>query len=301
MPMRRGLINTVVYLVLASVLVGCGGGREPGSEVVATSGPSINSDPAPSATSPSPSADGSTSTTALRRVELPAEIPEWQAVVVTTTDGVDIQGRYWAGADPAVIVTHGYDTATTGPYGERPPQTSESVLIWSGVLAESGHSVLAIEWRGHGESSGDFSVKASQLDLKAAYDFLRDRGSARVAVLAFYSSGPTATDLAANDAELDLAGLGLVWTPPQMTTFDSTQALPDVDEPVWVVGIEQPTQHRWSRRLADKAANLYAWYIAPSVSEGGESWLVQDYAGMQNQYIDGPEFAGQMLDFIESL
>jgi len=235
--------------------------------------------------------DDTTTTTIFNRlVPIPEEPPPFEEVTLTTEDGVDIYAKYWIDGPTAVIFTHEYDAAQAGSGGQRPPQSSDSVLIWTSVLAANGHTVLSPDWRGHGQSSGEYNVKESQLDAKAAYDFLVGEGYERIVMLAMTGSGPVVTDLIASDPGIEPAGLGLLWSPPQETGFDATRALPDVEASVWIIGYDSPRLARWPKLLEAKVVNHYGTYVFSQIPTG-------------LQFIDvyGEEFAGRLLDFVESV
>ena len=231
--------------------------------------------------------DVTTTTVFERLVPISAELPPWTVITITTEDGIDLHGKYWPGDDDAVILTHEYDAAAEASAGQRPPQSSDNLLTWAGVVAEAGHTVLAVDWRGHGQSGGTYNVKESQIDLAAAYGFLVAEGHDQITALAFAGSGPVVTDLAASG--LDFSALGLMWSPQQETGFDATTAITDVDEPVWIVTSDFPTLVRTAVFLERKTVNLYEKLIFPPVP-----------TGLQFVDVYGEEFAGRLLTFIES-
>jgi pimeloyl-ACP methyl ester carboxylesterase len=251
------------------------------------------------ATTTAASSPEETTTTAVhRRVALPEEPPAWEVVTITTEDGVDLHAKYWPGDDVAAVILHGFD-GPQGPYSEVIPHSSDEFLSLSGALAEAGHTVLSLDWRGHGQSTGEPDLDGAQIDMRAAYGFLRGEGYSTVCALAFFNSAPVVADLLAQHPEVTLAGLGLMWVPaPQEKGFDATLALPDVDAPIWIVAVDEPKQAHAARVMGDSAAKLGEIVMLPNLSAG---WPVQEVRGMPALHVDGEEFAGLLLDFVESL
>ncbi len=287
-------IPKFVAVAVATALVTAACSASVGGETGITS-PTDPTDPttedapeAPTTTRGAETNEETTTTTSARTAEIPAEPPPWETIALTTADGVELHGKYWAGGPTAVIFSHEYDAAQAGSTGQRPPQSSDTLLTWIAVIAAEGHTVLSIDWRGHGQSGGEYNVKESQIDLKTAYAFLESQGYGRIIMLALGGSGPVATDLAAKDPAVSFDGLGLLWSPPQETGFDATRALSEIEASVWIVGIDTPRQARWPKLLERNVENLYETFIFPRVPTG-------------LQFIDvyGEEFAGRLLDFVE--
>jgi hypothetical protein len=97
-------------------------------------------------------------------------------------------------------------------------------------------------------------------------------------------------DLSATDPEFELAGLGMLFTPLAETGFDAGQALAEMDEPVWLVGIDVGSFGGVTKRLEPKVVNLYDRTIFPAVP-----------SGLQFFDIYGEEYLGRQLEFVETV
>lgn len=243
-------------------------------------------------TTDSESPQESTTTTVFARlVEAAVESPPGeQEITLSTEDGEELFARFWPGDEIAVLFTHEYDAAQAGASGQRPPQSSDSISALSWTMAQNGHTVLAVDFRGHGQSSGSYSVKGSQVDMKTAYEYLAEQGYTTIVGMAQGGSAPVMANLAATDEAFDLAGIGMLFTPLGETGFDAGQALAELDEPVWLVGIDFGSFGGVTKRLEPKVVNLYDRIVFPSVP-----------SGLQFFDIYGEEYLGRQLDFVETV
>lgn len=291
----RMIVMAAVLLVASS----CAGSGSDLPDVPSTI-VEVGDDEAPDATtttatlesSDTDDATESTTTTTVfaRLVEQATEAPPFEVVTITTEDGEEIYGEFFAGGDVAVLYTHEYNAAATDSSSPRPPQSSASLSASTWTLAENGVTVLAIDFRGHGNSSGSFNVKESKLDMKAAYEFLVERGYTTIVGMGFGGSAPVMATLAGIDPEFDLAGIGMLFTPLAETGHDAGEALLELDEPVWLVGIDAGSFGGVTKRLEPKVQNLYERFIFPRVP-----------SGLQFADVYGAEYLGRQLDFIESV
>lgn len=288
--MRRHRTPLIVaaLVVIAASCANSGSDLPPVPSTIVDVGTETTATDAPTTTSGGDEPAETTTTTVFTRLVTPAtEEPPFEAVTITTEDGVDLFGRLWRGGDTAVLYTHEYDASAAGSFGQRPPQSSEVLAPWTWTLAREGVTVLALDTRGHGQSGGSYNVKESQLDFAAAYQFLVDEGYEDVVAFAAAGSAPVMADLS-GDGVIDLAGLAMLFTPLGETGFDAGTALANVDEPVWLVGIDAGSFGGVTKRLEPKVQNLYDRFIFPRVPSG-------------LQFIDvyGEEYAGRQLDFID--
>jgi pimeloyl-ACP methyl ester carboxylesterase len=103
---------------------------------------------------------------------VPAPAPPGRAVHLTASDGVAIAASYWPGArpdGPAILLLHGINTTR---------DRLRAQALW---LNRLGYAVLAIDFRGHGESGAaarTFGLYEAR-DAAAALAFLRRGAPAR--------------------------------------------------------------------------------------------------------------------------
>ena len=115
---------------------------------------------------------------------------------LTTQDGVKIAYNFHQGEDHGVILLHqvGSDRHTYRTLYE--------------TLANEGRSVIAIDFRGHGESDLDHNTftekdwNTLRLDVKAARDFLAEQGVYKVAIVGASMGANTALKYAVEDGKI---------------------------------------------------------------------------------------------------
>ncbi|EKD33044.1 MAG: Alpha/beta hydrolase fold protein [uncultured bacterium] len=117
-----------------------------------------------------------------------------ERVILTTTDHIKIIGDYYEtpGANKFAILLH------------MMPATKESWKVFAEKLSKAGFSALAIDERGHGESTmdgtldyrrfGDEEQQAKIHDVEAAFEFLKSKGASEsVTILVGASIGANLT------------------------------------------------------------------------------------------------------------
>jgi len=102
---------------------------------------------------------------ACRATELP------KTVAFSTKDGGEIQAHLYGEGEHAVVLAHGmvFDKESWQPLASH--------------LSGQGLQVLAVDFRGYGDSTPGGEEGALWLDVVAAADFLRQRGARRVSAL----------------------------------------------------------------------------------------------------------------------
>ncbi len=118
----------------------------------------------------------------------PSTIAQPRLVTLDTADGGRIQAFLYAGGDRGVVLGHGavFNKESWGPQAER--------------LAAAGYTVLAIDFRGYGESVGGADGRALYQDVLGGVRFLKSRGLTSVSVIGG-SMGGGAAAAAATRAE----------------------------------------------------------------------------------------------------
>lgn len=98
-----------------------------------------------------------------------AELPK--AVSFAAKDGGEIHAHLYGDGDHAVVLAHGmaFDKESWQPLASQ--------------LSGQGLQVLALDFRGYGESTPGGEEGALWLDVVAAADFLRHRGARRISML----------------------------------------------------------------------------------------------------------------------
>ncbi|MBI4018955.1 MAG: alpha/beta hydrolase [Candidatus Aenigmarchaeota archaeon] len=99
-----------------------------------------------------------------------------EKVSFVTSDGITIEGNYWPGSNTGVLLLH------------MMPSTKQSWNNFAKILNENGFSVLAIDLRGHGESTkqgnkkldfrkfSDAEHQSSLQDVEDGIQYLKKRG-----------------------------------------------------------------------------------------------------------------------------
>jgi hypothetical protein len=186
-----------------------------------------------------------------------------------------------------VLAGHDFHTASDAGDGND-PQSSDSLLWWTGILADSGYTVLSPDYRGHGRSPENPSIRNSPVDLKAAYEFLVAAGHETIILAGMVGSGTAGVVLDAEDPDVEFAGIAMIWSAPQETGLDAQRVLYGIDVPVYLVSFENPRLERWAKLMAAEIEDVYDLYIYSPPPSGAS--FVDVY---------GPEFAGRLLDFVD--
>ncbi|MGH2995448.1 MAG: alpha/beta hydrolase [Gaiellaceae bacterium] len=212
---------------LALVLVACAGGDDEEDEQPAVA-PTV-----------------ATTVTEEPTTETGAEEPA--TVTFRTSDGVELSGTLRGEGSRAVVLAH-----MAGGSGEDWATVAEE-------LAGGGRTVLAFDFRGHGDSGGTSAPASAPVDLEAAVAFVRDRGAESV-VLVGASLGGMA--VATVGGKLGAEGVAVVSAP---FSFGGLDVLPaDIEalggEKLFVVaeGDEVAPDIREMFRLAGEPKRLEA-------------------------------------------
>lgn len=204
-------------------------------------------------------------------------------------DGVRLHARFIErpGAQQTLLYLHG----NAGNLATR------SDLL--GVFAGFGAHVLALEYRGYGQSAGEPSERGLYLDARAAYDWAAARGAAdRMVVLGESLGGGPACELASTrqvgglillssfTSIADMGALSFPWLPVRFlvrTRFDNLAKIPRIGAPKLIIhsradevvpfemgqrlfaSAREPKQALWLER----ARHNDAFYTEPERVAGG--------------------------------
>lgn len=280
-------ISTAVSVALCLLAVSCTG-DDPAATTQATVETTVD-DPSGNSTATTEAAE-TTEAPFNRLVDLVEEPPAWEDVTIATEDGIDLYARYWPGGSTALLVGHDYSVTTSGAFGQRPDQSSEVLLQFTGTFANEGYTVLSPDFRGHGQSGGEFRPQDGVIDLEAAYSYLAEEGYDNIVMVGWIGSGTTAVVLDGADEDVDFDGIALLFSPPQDHGMDANAYLEDLATPTFFIASNQGPSASWARRMSNRATNSAGAYVFENVP-----------TGLTFTDVFGPEFVGRILDFADSV
>ncbi len=231
-----------------------------------------------------------TTTAGVTELDLSIEPTGWTDVTVTTEDGIDLYARHWPGNDVAVLATHDFDNPNPGSAGQRAAQSSEGLLPYTAALARQGYTVVSPDFRGHGESGGDYDVRASQLDLAAVYAWLEAQGHETIVLVGWAGSATAGVVLDAEREDVAFDGIAMLFSPPQDTGLDAGAVIGEIDAPTLFIGSNAGQSASWAKRLEARAANPAGVFVFERVPSGVTFFD-----------LFGAELAGRIADFIASI
>ena len=136
----------------------------------------------------------------------PSPAPQYEEVEFGADGGPTLRGRVWSEGRIGVVLAHGFSTDTG----------QDDWNAFAEYLAGLGYGVLTFDFRGFcdrgGCSEGPLQLGENWRDAAAAVEYLRSRGSERIFIVGA-SMGGLAAFRAADEAELDLAGIVSLATP----------------------------------------------------------------------------------------
>jgi pimeloyl-ACP methyl ester carboxylesterase len=195
------------------------------------------------------------------------------AVSFATPDGITLSGRLFGGGPVAVALAHMY------------PSDASSWFPMAARLGKLGYTALAFNFRGYDGSGGSREVAKAAIDLRAAYDFLKARGSQRVALVGA-SMGGTASLIVA--AEADTPAVVVISAPAMFQDLDAQPAAPKIPAPVLLLAASGDGPAAQSlRTLSALLPNR-----EPKLFDGG--------AHGTNLLLDRPESADEVVRFLST-
>ena len=158
------------------------------------------------------------STTAATAAPAPVED---EAVSFPTGDGLTLEGRRFGSGPTGVVLAH------------MRPASMESWFEFAEILAESGYSALAFNFRGYGNSEGaGFAV---DVDTTAAVDFLQSTGVTEVFAIGASMGG---TGAVAAAAERAVGGVATLSAPDRFEGTDAIDAARAYAGPLLLIAAE---------------------------------------------------------------
>ena len=189
-----------IVALVAFLLFGCAAGvpTAPPSDATATTS-------AVAVESPSPTHSPSGS---------PA--PRYTEVEFAADGGPTLRGRVWSDGRIGVVLAHGFSERTG----------QDDWNAFADYLAGLGYGVLTFDFRGFcdrdGCSEGPMQLGENWRDAVAAVEYMRSRGSERIFIIGA-SMGGIAAFRAADEGELDLAGIVSLATPQYPSIYYSVE------------------------------------------------------------------------------
>lgn len=186
-------IVSILLMITFLLAAGCAP-ASPTDMVAPQSDPPAGEKPAPTetpaATVPPPTPVTPTDTPTPTSIP-PTATPDvpFEKVTFTTEDGVNIAATLFGDGDLAVLLLHmGKGPATGNDQKDWHP--------FARVLADQGYAALTLDFRGRGDSGGDFVNGPVVLDTQSALEFLHERGFLRIVCIGAGLGGTTCMHLA---------------------------------------------------------------------------------------------------------
>jgi pimeloyl-ACP methyl ester carboxylesterase len=143
----------------------------------------------------------------------PGEVPPATVVTIESADGVELDGRLFAGDDRRVVIfLHGFD-------GNQAQWWPAAQL----VLERLGASALTFDFRGYGGSGGEFLVDDLVADVHAGIAFALAQGYESIVLVGGSMGGTAAIIAASEDPEVD--GVFALSPPAQFGPLDAVAAV----------------------------------------------------------------------------
>jgi alpha-beta hydrolase superfamily lysophospholipase len=174
-------------------------------------------------------------------------------VTFTTSDHLTLAGTFFGQGTTTIIFSN---------------QTDTLAKDWDGIaqqFAAQGYSTLAYDYRGSGQSQGQYAPAALATDLRAAVAFARGQGARKVVLLGASLGGTVTANVA---ADAGIAAVIILSAPRQWIGLDVTDALlRSITAPKLFLNSEQDTfaqdtQAMYDAALPPKEIHLYpgAWH-----------------------------------------
>jgi pimeloyl-ACP methyl ester carboxylesterase len=176
-----------------------------------------------------------------------------------TDDGVTLSGHLFGSGQAGVILAHMYPADQTSwfPTAER--------------LAAEGYLVLALDFRGYGESGGSKEFDRIDRDVIAAVNEMRKQGASSL-VLVGASMGGTACLVAGEQAQalssIRLAGIATLSAPVEFRGLSAAESVPRIIVPLLFIAAEKDEGADGARELEKLSSGKGELQILPGQDHG---------------------------------
>ena len=240
MSSLRSWLAILILVVVAAACSGADDTSETSTTVAATSTTGV---------SPTTSAPPVTTST--------PDDPNGEAVTFPTADGLTLEGRRFGSGPALVVLAH------------MRPATMDSWFDFARVLAAEGHSALAFNFRGYGDSEGDgFDVDT---DALAAIDFGTSLGAETVFVIGASMGG---TGAVTASSQRPVSGTITLSAPDVFEGADAVAAAPSLTAPILLIAAENDTPYPSDAATIDAAADVPSEVVILSGSEHGTNLFI---------------------------
>lgn len=186
---------------------------------------------------------------------------EKSEISIAATDVV-LQGDLTSPADgaPLVVLCHGIPLS-------KPDPSDPGYSLLCERLAESGYAALFVNFRGCGESTGDFHLGGWYRDLCSVMEFAREQLSFPAVYLAGFSAGGMlAIKYASEHGDVD--GVAAFATPARLTSVFPPENLQMLIEAARDIGIIKdtffpPTPDWFHKDITENEAIGYVAHVSP--------------------------------------
>ncbi|MDQ6662380.1 MAG: alpha/beta hydrolase [Chloroflexota bacterium] len=166
-----------------------------------------------------------------------------------TSDHIQLAGLLYGHGKTAVICSHEL-------------HTTKSIWSDSGIvqrLALHGYLALAYDFRGNGDSSGQFNAGKLDVDLRAAIAFARQQGATKIILLGSSMGGTATLEVAASE---QVAAVITLSAPQEFGVNVSDADVKSISAPKLFVnsqndGFAQDTMHMYTTASQPKDIHMY--------------------------------------------
>ena len=196
-----------------------------------------------------------------------------EAVSITTSDGLELEGRQWGDGADFVVLAH------------MAPADMSSWADFARLLAAEGYTALAFNFRGYGRSDGESDDFDVAVDVRAAVDAAMATGAERVFVVGASMGGAGAI---AASASSEIAGTVALSAPTEFKGVNAESLAQFVTNPLLLVAAEDDGDAAEDAAAIGASAKTEAQLVLLSGAEHGTNLFAEH----------GSELAELILDFL---